>query len=193
MSESVRLPALGESVTEGTVTRWLKAVGERVEIEEPLLEVSTDKVDTEIPSPFSGVLEQILVQEDETVAVGTVLAIIGDGSALAAAAPAAAEPEAAASAETAAASPELSAEPAPEPAPAPTATPPAAATQSPEDTPAATKSPSTSSGPIYVTPIVRKMAREHGVDLHGVTGTGPGGRVSKHDVVAARTAAQATT
>jgi len=80
MSESVSLPALGESVTEGTVTRWLKQVGERVEVDEPLLEVSTDKVDTEIPSPISGIVEAILVQEDETVAVGTVLAHIGDGS-----------------------------------------------------------------------------------------------------------------
>ena len=94
MSESVILPALGESVTEGTVTRWLKKVGERVEVDEPLLEVSTDKVDTEIPSPVSGVVEEILVQEDETVEVGAVLARIGDGAAQSAAAPApAAEPE----------------------------------------------------------------------------------------------------
>ncbi|MFY7862809.1 MAG: biotin/lipoyl-containing protein, partial [Rhodoluna sp.] len=77
MSESVLLPALGESVTEGTVTRWLKKVGDTVAVDEPLVEVSTDKVDTEIPSPFAGVLEQILVQEDETVAVGAALAIIG--------------------------------------------------------------------------------------------------------------------
>ena len=80
MSETVQLPALGESVTEGTVTRWLKQVGDTVEVDEPLLEVSTDKVDTEIPSPFAGVLEQILVQEDETVEVGATLAVIGDGS-----------------------------------------------------------------------------------------------------------------
>src|SRR3954470_6082237 len=80
MSESVSLPALGESVTEGTVTRWLKKVGDRVEVDEPLLEVSTDKVDTEIPSPVAGVIEAILVQEDETVEVGTALVTIGDGS-----------------------------------------------------------------------------------------------------------------
>src|SRR5690625_2708636 len=80
MSQSVQMPALGESVTEGTVTRWLKSVGETVEVDEPLLEVATDKVDTEIPSPISGVLEEILVQEDETVEVGTELAKIGDGS-----------------------------------------------------------------------------------------------------------------
>ncbi|HAM27383.1 MAG TPA: 2-oxoglutarate dehydrogenase, E2 component, dihydrolipoamide succinyltransferase, partial [Microbacteriaceae bacterium] len=92
MSESVNLPALGESVTEGTVTRWLKNVGDRVEVDEPLLEVSTDKVDTEIPSPIAGVIEAILVAEDETVEVGTPLVTIGDGSAPAAEAPAAAAP-----------------------------------------------------------------------------------------------------
>src|SRR4051812_7801957 len=80
MSESVNLPALGESVTEGTVTRWLKSVGDTVEVDEPLLEVSTDKVDTEIPSPIAGVVEEILVQEDETVEVGAALVRIGDGS-----------------------------------------------------------------------------------------------------------------
>ena len=84
MSESVVLPALGESVTEGTVTRWLKKVGDSVNVDEPLVEVSTDKVDTEIPSPVAGVIEQILVQEDETVQVGAVLVIIGSGSASAA-------------------------------------------------------------------------------------------------------------
>ena len=96
MSESVSLPALGESVTEGTVTRWLKNVGDRVEVDEPLLEVSTDKVDTEIPSPVAGVIEAILVQEDETVEVGTALVTIGDGSGAAAApeAPAEAAPAA---------------------------------------------------------------------------------------------------
>ncbi|TFB49449.1 biotin/lipoyl-containing protein, partial [Cryobacterium tagatosivorans] len=93
MSESVILPALGESVTEGTVTRWLKNVGDRVEVDEPLLEVSTDKVDTEIPSPIAGVIEAILVQEDETVEVGTPLVTIGDGSG-AAEAPAAEAPAA---------------------------------------------------------------------------------------------------
>src|SRR3954451_12107598 len=95
MSESVSLPALGESVTEGTVTRWLKNVGDRVEVDEPLLEVSTDKVDTEIPSPIAGVIEAILVQEDETVEVGTALVTIGDGSGAGAEAPAAPAAEAA--------------------------------------------------------------------------------------------------
>ena len=97
MSESVNLPALGESVTEGTVTRWLKQVGDRVEVDEPLLEVSTDKVDTEIPSPIAGVIEEILVAEDETAEVGAPLVRIGSGDA----APAAAEAPAAAAAEEA--------------------------------------------------------------------------------------------
>eukprot|EP01031_Cornospumella_fuschlensis_P005082 gene5082-6352_t len=97
MSESVNLPALGESVTEGTVTRWLKNVGDRVEVDEPLLEVSTDKVDTEIPSPIAGIIEAILVAEDETVEVGTPLVTIGTGAvATAAATPPAAAPPAAA-------------------------------------------------------------------------------------------------
>ncbi|HEX5426738.1 MAG TPA: biotin/lipoyl-containing protein, partial [Pedococcus sp.] len=80
MSERVTMPALGESVTEGTVTRWLKNVGDSIEVDEPLLEVSTDKVDTEIPSPVAGVLQEILVNEDDTVPVGADLAVIGDGS-----------------------------------------------------------------------------------------------------------------
>ena len=84
MSQEVNLPALGESVTEGTVTRWLKKVGDTVAVDEPLVEISTDKVDTEIPSPIAGVIEEILVAEDETVEVGAVLARIGDGSAAAA-------------------------------------------------------------------------------------------------------------
>lgn len=96
MSESVKMPALGESVTEGTVSSWLKAVGDTVEADEPLLEVATDKVDTEVPSPASGVLLEIRVPEDETVEVGTVLAIIGDPSeAGSAPAPAAPAPQAA--------------------------------------------------------------------------------------------------
>ena len=81
MSESIVLPALGESVTEGTITRWLKNVGDTVAVDEPLLEVSTDKVDTEIPSPVAGTLQEILVQEDDTVPVGADLAVIGDGEA----------------------------------------------------------------------------------------------------------------
>src|ERR1700712_1384904 len=116
MSHSVQMPALGESVTEGTVTRWLKQVGDDVAVDEPLVEISTDKVDTEIPSPFAGVLEKIVVAEDETAEVGAELALIGDGSGSdGAAAPSAeAEPEAVAQSEP-------SAGPAPEPEAAPAA------------------------------------------------------------------------
>ncbi|MFD0035106.1 MULTISPECIES: biotin/lipoyl-containing protein, partial [unclassified Streptomyces] len=115
MSVSVSLPALGESVTEGTVTRWLKAEGERVEVDEPLLEVSTDKVDTEIPSPAAGILASIKVAEDETVEVGAELAVIDDGTGAPAAAPAPAAAEA----------------PAPAAAPAPVAEAPAAPAAAP--------------------------------------------------------------
>jgi pyruvate dehydrogenase E2 component (dihydrolipoamide acetyltransferase) len=229
MSESVNLPALGESVTEGTVTRWLKNVGDRVEVDEPLVEVSTDKVDTEIPSPIAGVIEEILVAEDETVEVGSPLVRIGDGSGTAApaeesapAAEAAPEPAAEAAPEPAAeAAPEPAAEPAPapaeepapaaepapasaqEPAPAPEAapsaspTPPpaAAAPQAAEPTAAPAPAPAPSapaesssdsgSSANYITPIVRKLAQEKGVDLTRVAGTGVGGRVRRQDVLAA--------
>ena len=195
MSDSVVLPALGESVTEGTVTRWLKKVGDTVAIDEPLVEVSTDKVDTEIPSPFAGVLEQILVQEDETVQVGAVLAIIGGGSSSAPATPApAAEPVAAPepAAPAAAATPEPAT---PAPAPAPAYTAPVAAPVSYSapaapvlTTPSAvpTSAPlASSSDASYVTPLVRKLANENGIDLSAVAGSGVGGRIRKEDVLAA--------
>jgi 2-oxoglutarate dehydrogenase E2 component (dihydrolipoamide succinyltransferase) len=275
MSESVSLPALGESVTEGTVTRWLKNVGDRVEVDEPLLEVSTDKVDTEIPSPVAGVIEAILVQEDETVEVGTALVTIGDGSgagaeapaapaaeaAPAEAAPAEAAPAQAAPAESAPAeaapaqqaapaeaapaqtaqqqeapaqaapaqqeAPAAQAAPAPvqeapahapqapaqaapaeatpapaapaQQAPAPAApAAPAAAAPAPAQTAQAAPAPAApapaAAAPTggahagnagYVTPIVRKLANEQGVDLSTVTGTGVGGRIRKEDILSA--------
>ena len=215
MSEVV-LPALGESVTEGTVTRWLKKVGDTVAVDEPLVEVSTDKVDTEIPSPVAGVLQQILVQEDETIEVGAVLAVVGDGAAAEAPAPAAAppasEPEAAAPAQPAApaapAAP-VAETPAPTP-PAPVAAPQAAPTPvappapvaapvappaPPVPVPAAPVAPAAASelesDPNYVTPIVRKLASDMGVDLARVTGTGIGGRIRKEDVMAAGSQAPA--
>jgi len=268
MSESVNLPALGESVTEGTVTRWLKNVGDHVEVDEPLLEVSTDKVDTEIPSPIAGVIEAILVAEDETVEVGTPLVTIGSGetaapeapapeaeaapaaeSAPAEAAPAEAAPaapaepapaapvaeapaaapteapaaeaseqavaasptlaapstEAPAPAEAAPAQAEAPAAPAPAAeaapaqaeapaapaAPAPAAEAPAApaapveaapaAAPAPAETPAVDSASDANAG--YVTPIVRKLAHEKGIDLSTLTGTGVGGRIRKQDVL----------
>ncbi|MEU6216232.1 2-oxoglutarate dehydrogenase, E2 component, dihydrolipoamide succinyltransferase [Streptomyces sp. NPDC047022] len=174
----VVLPALGESVTEGTVTRWLKSVGDSVEADEPLLEVSTDKVDTEIPAPASGVLLEIVVGEDETAEVGSKLAVIGQPGAAPAAAPAPAAPAPAA----AAPAPVQPAAPAPAPAAAP-----APAPVTPAPSPAAQ---ATDEG-AYVTPLVRKLAAENGVDLATVKGTGVGGRIRKQDVIAAAEAAKA--
>ena len=190
MSESVVLPALGESVTEGTVTRWLKKVGETVAVDEPLVEVSTDKVDTEIPSPVAGIIEQILVQEDETVQVGAVLVIIGDGSG-SGAAPAA--PAVEPVAEVSAPAPVVEAPVVEAPvvaapivsAPvvsAPIVTAPVvAAPPAPVAAPVAPSAPVSDAG--YVTPLVRKLAAESGIDLTQVAGTGVGGRIRKDDVL----------
>ncbi|MFF5008694.1 2-oxoglutarate dehydrogenase, E2 component, dihydrolipoamide succinyltransferase [Streptomyces phaeochromogenes] len=203
----VVLPALGESVTEGTVTRWLKEVGEEVTEDEPLLEVSTDKVDTEIPAPVAGVLLEIVVAEDETAEVGAKLAVIGAPGAAPAAAPAPAAPAPA----PAAAAPAAPAAPAPAPAPAAPAAPAAAApapvqpaAPAPKPAPAApapaasapvtpAPAPAATSGDdgAYVTPLVRKLAAENGVDLATVKGTGVGGRIRKQDVLAAAEAAKA--
>ena len=262
MSVSVSMPQLGESVTEGTVTRWLKKEGERVEVDEPLLEVSTDKVDTEIPSPASGILRSIAVDEDETVAVGAQLAVIEDSETsdsapaqtsppaqdtappqeAAASAPAAAAPEPAPASADGWSAPSYAAPgpaaPTPGYAPPPSYGQPATPTPPPQSQPYATPAPSspyaqpttqapsapaypaaaaaappaaaeTAAGadqpatdeeyppptPLpgageapYVTPLVRKLAAEHAVNLETVTGTGVGGRIRKQDVIeAART------
>ncbi|HWA66948.1 MAG TPA: 2-oxo acid dehydrogenase subunit E2 [Mycobacteriales bacterium] len=189
MSVSVKMPQLGESVSEGTVTRWLKAEGEQVNVDEPLLEVSTDKVDTEIPSPASGVLTSIKVAEDETVEVGAELATIDEaGSAApspAAAPPAAADtqpkPAPAAQPEPAAPAPPPPAPAAPAPAPPAPAPAPAAAPAAPAA--AEDESEDDGQGASYVTPLVRRLAAEHNVDLATVTGTGVGGRIRKQDVL----------
>ncbi|WP_018567380.1 2-oxoglutarate dehydrogenase, E2 component, dihydrolipoamide succinyltransferase [Streptomyces sp. PsTaAH-124] len=200
----VVLPALGESVTEGTVTRWLKSVGDSVEADEPLLEVSTDKVDTEIPAPTSGVLLEIVVGEDETAEVGAKLAVIGAPGAAPAAAPAPAAPAPAPAAPAPApepAAPQAPAAPAPAPAPqapaAPAPAPQAPAAPAPAPAPAPAAAPAapapaaqaTDDG-AYVTPLVRKLAAENGVDLGAVKGTGVGGRIRKQDVLAAAEAAK---
>jgi len=258
MSVSVSMPQLGESVTEGTVTRWLKKEGERVEVDEPLLEVSTDKVDTEIPSPASGILRSIAVDEDETVAVGAQLAVIEDSETsdsgpaqagppaqdtappqeAAGPAPAAAAPEPAPSSADGWSAPSYAA-PAPAAqtpgyAPPPSYGQPATPTPPPQSQPYATPAPSSPYAPPttqvpsapaypaaaaappaaaetaagashpatdeeypppvplpgageapYVTPLVRKLAAEHAVDLETVTGTGVGGRIRKQDVIEA--------
>ncbi|MET8474945.1 2-oxoglutarate dehydrogenase, E2 component, dihydrolipoamide succinyltransferase [Streptomyces sp. NPDC006422] len=199
----VVLPALGESVTEGTVTRWLKEVGEEVAEDEPLLEVSTDKVDTEIPSPVAGVLLEVVVGEDETAEVGAKLAVIGaPGAAPAAAAPA--QPAAPAPAQEAPAqpapapqapsapAPQQQETPAPDPVPSAPAPAPAPAAPKAQPAPAAPAAPVTPADEgAYVTPLVRKLAAEHGVSLSTVKGTGVGGRIRKQDVIAAAEAAKA--
>lgn len=179
----VTLPELGESVTEGTVTRWLKEVGEAVEVDDPLVEISTDKVDTEIPSPVAGVLQSIAVPEDEIVEVGGLLAVVSSSASPAPAVapvtqtpapPAPAAPAAPASVEAPAAQPPaVSAPPAAPPVPS---------------TPAPT--PASDAGPAYVTPLVRKLASEKGIDLNSLKGTGVGGRIRRQDVVSAAEAAE---
>jgi pyruvate dehydrogenase E2 component (dihydrolipoyllysine-residue acetyltransferase) len=175
----VVMPQMGVSVSEGTITRWLKQEGEQVEADEPLLEISTDKVDTEVPSPASGTLTQILVQEGETVDVGTKLGQIGgSATAEAPAAESAPEPEAAAPAEPATAEAAAEAEAASSAeTPAPTAPEPSAAP------PAAAPQPS-GNGKAFVSPVVARIASEHGVDPSQVPGTGSGGRVTKKDILA---------
>ncbi|MCC7127654.1 MAG: 2-oxo acid dehydrogenase subunit E2 [Microbacteriaceae bacterium] len=243
MSESVNLPALGESVTEGTVTRWLKKVGDRVEVDEPLVEVSTDKVDTEIPSPIAGILEEILVNEDETVDVGTPLARVGDGNGGGSPTPApeavsesaVAEPVAEAQTEPVPSEPQVAEAAAPvaeaNPVEAPVIAPVGEFAESATETPAEpiqaeptqtvpaqaepaqaepepiapaqvltppepsasvtvsadSDQPSGNSG--YVTPIVRKLANESGIDLSTISGSGVGGRIRKQDVISAASSA----
>jgi 2-oxoglutarate dehydrogenase E2 component (dihydrolipoamide succinyltransferase) len=167
----VTMPALGESVTEGTVTRWLKQVGDAVQADEPLLEVSTDKVDTEIPAPAAGTLVEIKVEQDQTVPVGADLAVIGGSGAASTERPAPIEDE---------------------PAPAPVEEKPApAAMRAPEPEPAPVQQEARPEQPPaaedgaggYVTPLVRKLATEHRVDLTRLRGTGVGGRIRKQDVL----------
>jgi 2-oxoglutarate dehydrogenase E2 component (dihydrolipoamide succinyltransferase) len=164
----VVMPQMGVSVSEGTITKWLKQEGEQIAADEPLLEISTDKVDTEVPSPGSGVVAKILVQEGETVDVGTKLAVIGGEAGAEAEAPAA-EPQAEA--------PEEVAQPAERPAVEPAA--------APEPTPAAATTPAEAqqNGKSFVSPVVARIASEHGVDVSSVPGTGRGGRVTKKDIL----------
>ena len=197
-ASEVTLPELGESVTEGTVSRWLKQVGESVKTDEPLLEVSTDKVDTEIPSPAAGTLLEIRVQEDETVEVGAVLAVIGEaGAAPAREAPRQPAPETA----QPAAEPEPTPQRAREPEPARQPEPKVAAPTAKEDARPEQHGPAAAAPPrptpvvsdadsSYVTPLVRKLAKEHDVDLGSINGTGVGGRIRKQDVLAAAEAAK---
>jgi 2-oxoglutarate dehydrogenase E2 component (dihydrolipoamide succinyltransferase) len=184
---AVLMPELGESVTEGTVTRWLKKVGDTVAVDEPLVEVSTDKVDTEIPSPAAGTLLGITAEEDVIVPVGGELGRIGAAGAAPAPAPAAAAP-------APAPAPAPAAPPAPAPAPAPAAAPPPPPAPAPAPAPpapTAAAAPAAGGDAPYVTPLVRKLATENAIDLSSVKGTGVGGRIRKQDVLAAAEAKKA--
>jgi 2-oxoglutarate dehydrogenase E2 component (dihydrolipoamide succinyltransferase) len=180
----ITLPQLGETVTEGTITKWFKKVGDSVALDEPLFEVSTDKVDTEVPSPISGVLTEIRVAEGDTVPVGTVIAVVGDASsAPAPAASTAVVPSTLASSNVSAPPPpsaSVATEATPAPAAAPVSPPPSAA-------PAPVASAPTSSGgsSTVLSPVVRKLIAENNLNAASITGTGPGGRITRDDVLAA--------
>jgi 2-oxoglutarate dehydrogenase E2 component (dihydrolipoamide succinyltransferase) len=195
MSTEVVMPQMGESIAEGTITKWLKKVGERVERDEPLFEISTDKVDAEIPSPAAGTLTEVRFKEGDTVEVNTVVAVLGGDGAAAAEAPAATPVEDTARATEASAPPPPPAAPpqqaAPSPPPAP---PPVQAKPAPPPTPppAAAASQPQSDGSIASaeelrrtksSPLVRKIAQEHGVDISKLEGTGLSGRVTKNDIL----------
>jgi pyruvate dehydrogenase E2 component (dihydrolipoyllysine-residue acetyltransferase) len=175
MATDVVMPQMGESIFEGTITKWLKKPGDKVERDEPLFEISTDKVDAEIPSPSAGVLKEIKVNEGQTVPIQTVVAVIdGAGSAAAASVPAPAK----AAAPTPAPAPAAAA-----PVPAPAARPAAPAPASAAPTQAA-PAPQRAGERIHSSPLVRRMAAEHGIDLTTIPGTGAGGRISKQDIEA---------
>jgi 2-oxoglutarate dehydrogenase E2 component (dihydrolipoamide succinyltransferase) len=177
MAADVVMPQMGESIFEGTITKWLKKPGDKVERDEPLFEISTDKVDAEIPSPTAGVLKEIKVKEGQTVPINTVVATIdGAGGAAAASAPApkAAEVPKAEAPKPAAAAPAPTTRPGPVPVPTPQAAPPAASPSA--------SAPAKEGARIHSSPLVRRMAKEHGIDLGGIPGTGAGGRITKEDI-----------
>jgi pyruvate dehydrogenase E2 component (dihydrolipoamide acetyltransferase) len=196
----ITMPQLGETVTEGTITKWFKQVGDTIAEDEPLFEVSTDKVDSEVPSPMSGTIIEIKVPEGETVDVGVVLAVIGDAGAAPAAAPepAAEAPSVEAAAEVEAEAPAPAAEAAPEPAAEPPAAPPVAETPAapaapappPEAAPAPTATAASRAGRL-LSPVVRRLITEHDLDPATISGTGVGGRITRNDVLAAADASTA--
>ena len=168
----ITLPQLGETVTEGTITRWFKKVGDTIAADEPLFEVSTDKVDTEVPSPIAGTLTEIRVAEGETVAVGTVIAVVGGVGAAPAPAPVA----------TPAPTPAPVVTPAPAPAPAPVAAP--TPSPSPAPAPVATPAPApVAQSNKLLSPVVRRLVNDHGINIDALQGTGPGGRITREDVL----------
>ena len=183
MAVDVVMPQMGESIFEGTITKWLKKPGDKVERDEPLFEISTDKVDAEIPSPSAGVLKEIKIPEGQTVPIQTVVAVIDGAGAAAASAPAAAPPAPAA---------KPAAAPAPSAAPAPAAKPAPAPTSAPAPTPAAASTAvpqangvAATTERVHSSPLVRRLAKEHNIDLTTLEGTGAGGRITKEDIEAA--------
>src|SRR6202044_270116 len=176
MATDVIMPQMGESIFEGTITKWLKKPGDKIERDEPLFEISTDKVDAEIPSPSAGVLKEIKVNEGQTVPIQTVVAVIDvAGSAASAPAPAPAAPKQEAAKPAAA----------PPPAAKPAAAPPPAQNPAPAPAPAPAAPVTASGDKVRSSPLVRKIARENNIDVAQVPGTGAGGRVSKADILAA--------
>jgi 2-oxoglutarate dehydrogenase E2 component (dihydrolipoamide succinyltransferase) len=169
----VTLPQLGETVTEGTITRWFKKVGDTVAADEPLFEVSTDKVDTEVPSPVAGVLTEIRVPEGETVPVGAVIGVVGDAGAVVAAPPAAAP----APVVEAAPAPVVAAPVVAAPAPAPVVAAPVITAPAPAAVPAA------GNDNRLLSPVVRRLVTEHNLNVDSIAGTGPGGRITREDVL----------
>jgi pyruvate dehydrogenase E2 component (dihydrolipoamide acetyltransferase) len=171
MAVDVVMPQMGESIFEGTITKWLKKPGDKVERDEPLFEISTDKVDAEIPSPSAGVLKEIKIPEGQTVPIQTIVAVIDGAGSAAASAPA----------------PAPAAAPAKAPAPAPVAAPapaPAPAKPAPPSVPAAAAAAPAATERIHSSPLVRRLAKEHGIDLAAMEGTGAGGRITKEDIEA---------
>jgi pyruvate dehydrogenase E2 component (dihydrolipoamide acetyltransferase) len=189
----ITLPQLGETVTEGTITRWFKKVGDTVAADEPLFEVSTDKVDTEVPSPVAGTVTEIRVNEGDTVPVGTVIAVVGAANAATAPAPVAPAPVAA-PAPTPAPAPVAQPAPAPAPvAPAPVAQPAPAPVAQPAPAPAARPAAAVATATRtaiapnvsnkLLSPVVRRLVADHGIDVNALVGTGPGGRITREDVL----------
>jgi len=196
----VVMPQMGESIVEGTLTKWLKKAGDHVERDEPLFEISTDKVDTEIPAPVAGVLKEVLVDEGKTVAISTVVGRIEEGAGNGASAPAQAAAPAPAAAKPAAPAPEKETAAADkEPFVAEPRKEPVASSAGPYPIPVPEPQPQATSTDGPLSPLVRKMAREYGIDLRQVKGTGAGGRISKQDLDAymsaqgAKTMAQSST
>ena len=172
----ITLPQLGETVTEGTITRWFKKVGDTVSADEPLFEVSTDKVDTEVPSPISGTLTEIRVAEGDTVPVGTVIAVVG--AAGAAPAPTSAPAPVAAAPAPVAVAPTPVVAPAPAPAPAPVVV-----ASAPAPAPAVAAPAPVATSNKLLSPVVRRLVAEHGIDVNALVGSGPGGRITREDVL----------